>query len=118
MPREGSRAPVGQNTVAGAAWAPDRGIKAVEISLDGGPWQPCTISMPISKATWVQWQAQVNLTAGEHRIEVRATDGTGTVQTADVSRDDFLLAVYRGAPVRQEPFSDEDDVTEDHDDDR
>lgn len=32
------------------------------------------------------------------------------VQTADVSRDDFLLAVYRGAPVREEPFSDADDA--------
>jgi hypothetical protein len=40
------------------------------------------------------------------------------VQTADVPRDDFLLAVYRGAPVRQEPFSDEDELADDTDDDR
>jgi hypothetical protein len=39
------------------------------------------------------------------------------VQTADVPRDDFLLAVYRGVPVRQEPFSDEDELV-DHADDR
>jgi hypothetical protein len=40
------------------------------------------------------------------------------VQTADVQRDDFLLAVYRGVPVRQEPFSDEDELAEDADDER
>jgi hypothetical protein len=28
----------------------------------------------------------VSLAAGQHQIEVRATDGTGTVQTADISR--------------------------------
>lgn len=37
------------------------------------------------------------------------------VQTAVVPREDFLLAVYRGEPVRQEPFSDEDDVAADLD---
>jgi hypothetical protein len=35
------------------------------------------------------------------------------VQTADVARDDFLLAVYQGVPVRQEPFGDEDELAED-----
>jgi hypothetical protein len=38
------------------------------------------------------------------------------VQTADVPRDDFLLAVYRGVPVRQEPFSDEDELADDSED--
>lgn len=37
------------------------------------------------------------------------------VLTADVPRDDFLLAVYRGEPLRQEPFSDEDDIADDLD---
>ena len=31
------------------------------------------------------------------------------VQTADVAREDFLLAVYRGQPLRRSPISDEDD---------
>jgi len=50
--------------------------------------------------------------------ELRAEIDDELVQTADVSRDDFLLAVYRGTPVRQEPFSDEDDLADDADDDR
>jgi len=50
--------------------------------------------------------------------ELRSEIDEELVQTADVSRDDFLLAVYRGEPVRQEPFSDEDDLVEDADDAR
>ena len=41
--------------IAGVAWAPDRGISKVEVPVDGGDWQPATLSAPISKATWVQW---------------------------------------------------------------
>jgi hypothetical protein len=48
--------------------------------------------------------------------ELRTEIDDELVQTADVSRDDFLLAVYRGTPVRQEPFSDEDDAEDDLDD--
>jgi hypothetical protein len=42
--------------------------------------------------------------------ELRGEIDDELVQTADVPRDDFLLAVYQGQPVRQEPFSDEDDL--------
>ena len=86
VPQSGSRVAAGTVTVAGVAWAPDRGVSAVEISIDGGQWMACQLSRPISKATWVQWQLPVSLAAGLHRIEVRATDGTGAVQTADISR--------------------------------
>jgi hypothetical protein len=43
---------------------------------------------------------------GEELTDLRNEIDEELVQTADVPRDDFLLAVYRGAPVRQEPFSD------------
>jgi len=85
VPRYGDTVPAGTVTVAGVAWAPDRGISRVETSVDGGPWQACTTSQPISSATWLQWQNRVSLAAGRHTIEVRATDGTGVVQTAEVS---------------------------------
>ncbi len=45
--------------------------------------------------------------------ELRTEIDEELVQTADVARDDFLLAVYRGQPVRQEPYSDEDDTAGD-----
>jgi hypothetical protein len=48
-------------------------------------------------------------------VELRSEIDDELVQTADVSRDDFLLAVYRGEPIRQEPFSDEDELAGDLD---
>jgi len=40
------------------------------------------LSRAISKATWVQWVYRWQAPAGTHTIQVRATDGTGAVQTA------------------------------------
>ena len=85
-PRNGDRVAAGRVAVAGIAWAPDRGVTAVEVSIDGGPWQPAQISVPISDATWVQWLYAWDAGAagsGSHSIEVRATDGDGAVQTPD-----------------------------------
>ena len=65
--------------IAGVAWAPDRGISKVEVSIDG-VWQEAKLSTPISKATWVQWMLPWATTSGRHVIQVRATDGTGAVQ--------------------------------------
>ena len=73
----------GPVTVGGVAWAPDRGITRVEVSIDDGEWQNAPISRPISNATWVQWLLSWTATAGRHSIEVRATDATGEVQTTD-----------------------------------
>ncbi len=83
LPAYGSRLPVGPVQVAGLAWAPDRGVSRVEVSIDGGDWQQAVMSRAISRATWVQWSLLWQATAGDHTIEVRATDGTGDVQTAD-----------------------------------
>ena len=78
-PRPGSVA-AGQVPIAGVAWAPDRGISKVEVGIDG-QWQEARLSSPISDSTWVQWVYDWNGAPGSHRIEVRATDGTGEVQT-------------------------------------
>jgi hypothetical protein len=84
VPSGGSGLAAGTVTVAGVAWAPDRGISRVEVGIDGA-WHDATISTPISKATWVQWKVDWNATPGDHTIAVRATDGTGQVQTAEPS---------------------------------
>jgi DMSO/TMAO reductase YedYZ molybdopterin-dependent catalytic subunit len=80
VPRSGARLAAGRNTIAGVAWAPDRGVRAVEVSVDG-TWQAATISQPISAATWVQWRLDWDAPAGEHTLAVRTTDGSGDVQT-------------------------------------
>lgn len=83
-PRRGAQLPIGRVAVAGVAWAPERGIAAVEVQVDGGPWTPARLSTPISRATWVQWLYLWQAAAGSHVLRVRATDGTGVVQTAAV----------------------------------
>jgi DMSO/TMAO reductase YedYZ molybdopterin-dependent catalytic subunit len=69
----------GQIAIAGIAWAPDRGVSKVEVSVDG-VWQDARLSTPISDATWVQWVFAWAATPGSHVISVRATDGKGVVQ--------------------------------------
>jgi DMSO/TMAO reductase YedYZ molybdopterin-dependent catalytic subunit len=81
VPRNGASVEAGTVPVAGVAWAPDRGIQGVEVRVDEGPWTAVRLSAPISDATWVQWLYLWEATPGQHRIEVRAIDGTGEVQT-------------------------------------
>jgi DMSO/TMAO reductase YedYZ molybdopterin-dependent catalytic subunit len=86
VPQDGSAVNAGQVAVAGVAWAPDRGVSKVEVQVDDGPWAAAQISAPISDATWVQWLYRWPATSGNHTLSVRATDGTGDVQTAKVTR--------------------------------
>ncbi|MBI5158191.1 MAG: molybdopterin-dependent oxidoreductase [Acidimicrobiia bacterium] len=81
LPR--SRVAPGPVAVAGVAWAPLHGVSGVEVSVDAGEWVPGEITQALSSHAWVQWQATVDLTAGEHRVAVRATDATGYTQTAE-----------------------------------
>ncbi len=69
----------GRVPIAGLAWAPDRGVGKVEVSIDG-TWLEATLSSPISDTTWVQWVVPWDATPGSHAIQVRATDGNGMVQ--------------------------------------
>lgn len=79
-PRMREKVPRGSYPVAGVAWAPTKGIRTVEVQIDGGEWQPARISEPLSDAAWVQWVVEVDWEPGEHEITVRATDGTGFTQ--------------------------------------
>jgi len=86
LPRRGQLA-AGRQTIAGVAWAPDRGIARVEVSVDE-VWRDATLSTPISNATWVQWRLDWDATPGNHVIIVRATDRTGRVQAVERTRPD------------------------------
>ncbi len=81
-PGPGASLAAGRVIVDGLAWAPDRGISRVEVRVDGGAWQAAQLGRALSRATWVQWLAPWQATPGDHLLEVRATDGTGAVQTA------------------------------------
>lgn len=88
VPRDGAQLKAGRAPIAGVAWAPDRGVSKVEVSIDQGAWQPVSLSAPISDATWVQWLFQWDAASGPHSIEVRATDGQGQLQ-ADTATTPF-----------------------------
>ena len=85
VPTDGATVRSGVVDIAGVAWAPDRGVTRVEVRIDNGPWQAARISRPISTATWVQWTLAWTTTPGAHNLEVRATDGSGDVQTDQLS---------------------------------
>jgi len=86
VPHAGAQLDKGRIGVAGVAWAPDRGIAAVEVKVDDEPWAAARLSPPISDATWVQWRFDWAAAPGSHVLSVRATDGTGEVQTDAESR--------------------------------
>ncbi|MEE1788245.1 molybdopterin-dependent oxidoreductase [Streptomyces sp. SP17BM10] len=82
VPAPFARVPAGEVTVAGTAWATHRGIAAVEVRVDGGPWQEALLTADPGPDLWRQWtHTWTSATPGTHRIEVRATDAAGTVQT-------------------------------------
>ncbi|MGW4719522.1 molybdopterin-dependent oxidoreductase [Nocardia sp. NPDC004260] len=82
-PRARGRLQPGRIPVAGVAWAQHRGIRAVEVQIDNGPWQQARLSDEQSIDTWRQWVFDWDATSGPHTLRARATDGTGETQTAE-----------------------------------
>ena len=75
----------GPVTIAGVAWAQHKGIDAVEVRADRGPWQQARLAAVPGIDTWRQWSAEWTATRGTHLIEARATDKTGYTQTSLVA---------------------------------
>ena len=82
-PKPLAKLPAGPVAIAGVAWAQGIGIDAVEVSIDGGPWQRARLAGEAGVDTWRQWVLPWDATAGSHRLVVRATDKAGQTQTAD-----------------------------------
>lgn len=80
-PRDGADLAKGRNTIAGIAWAQTIGIRAVEVRVDDGEWQPAELAAEVDVNTWRMWRVRVDLPSGQHRIQVRATDANGYTQT-------------------------------------
>ena len=83
VPRPGQTVPAGRVVFAGVAWAPLRGIDRVEVRIgQDGDWRQAQLTEPLSSMAWVQWMMSADLAPGRTAVAVRATDGTGAVQTA------------------------------------
>jgi DMSO/TMAO reductase YedYZ molybdopterin-dependent catalytic subunit len=72
----------GRTPVAGVAWAQHKGVAAVEVRVDQGPWQQARLAAVPDIDTWRQWVWEWEATPGNHLLEARATDATGYTQTA------------------------------------
>ena len=66
----------------GHAWAGDREVTAVHVSMDfGATWQETRLEKPVNRFAWQHWNGEVNFTEiGYHEIWVRATDSAGRAQ--------------------------------------
>lgn len=72
-------------TVAGVAFAGDRGVSRVEVSADGGAnWADAVLKPPLGPFTWVLWRYDWSPSEpGSTLLVARAYDGEGVVQTSE-----------------------------------
>lgn len=81
-PMSGSSLKKGKRVIAGVAWAPTRGISKVEVRVDSGAWRETTLGPALAKTTWRQWWIDWDAKPGTKTLQVRATDGTGALQSS------------------------------------
>src|SRR6476469_2187446 len=72
----------GRTAIGGVAWAQHRGVDAVEVSVDEGPWQRTTLGPDVGVDYWRQWYLPWDARPGRHSLRVRATDRTGAPQVS------------------------------------
>ena len=82
VPAIGATLRPGPTPVAGVAWAQHKGVAAVEVRVDRGPWHEARLAAVPDIDTWRQWVWEWQATPGNHLLEARATDKTGYTQTA------------------------------------
>jgi hypothetical protein len=77
----------GPTPLAGVAFAGDRGISKVEVSVNGGnTWSEAVLKKPTSPYSWVLWAYDwTPINKGAYTVVVRAYDGAGNVQDSQVS---------------------------------
>ncbi|MBF8188293.1 molybdopterin-dependent oxidoreductase [Nonomuraea sp. K274] len=85
IPATGDSLKVGRTTIAGVAWAQHTGVDAVEVRVDRGQWREARLAETPGADTWRQWSIDWDATAGQHTIEVRATDAAGRTQTEEMA---------------------------------
>jgi len=82
--------------IGGIAYAGARGISAVEVRVDGGPWKPAELRAPLSETTWLIWRYEWPFAAGDHTSEdlCREADGTPQIEEASDARPDGSSGIH------------------------
>ena len=87
VPADGATVSLSKNggsvVLGGVAYAGERSISKVEVSVDGGKtWREATLKPPASDLTWVLWAFEWAPAPGTYLVYARATDGGGALQTS------------------------------------
>jgi sulfane dehydrogenase subunit SoxC len=84
-PGELPRLKAGQQTIRGYAWAPQWGVRWVDVRINGGRWQSVEMVDPqINNYTWRRFEFNWRAAPGEHVIETRVTDSKGYQQPTTI----------------------------------
>lgn len=83
FPRSGITHPLKETFACrGQAWAGDRNVSSVEVSIDfGATWLPATVKKPVNRLAWQRWEAELKFPQpGYYEVWARATDSEGSSQ--------------------------------------
>ena len=92
VPHDGATLAPGNVRVAGVAWGGLSGVSGVQVrpgerspgaQTSEGGWIDARLSEELSDSSWRQWVVDWPATEGAFRLEVRAIDRSGMVQTAE-----------------------------------
>lgn len=97
-----ARLPAGRHGIQGRAWSGAGEIARVDYSLDcGATWSPARLAGPNLPRAWACFRFEWDAAAGEHEIQVRATDIAGNTQPHSAPRNEqgYLYNAVVGHPV-------------------
>jgi sulfite dehydrogenase len=81
--RDGAKVKPGKVTVSGMAWDGGYGIRAVDISTDGGKtWSSAQLGEDLGRYAFRPWSFELNAKRGKNTVMANATNGIGQTQTA------------------------------------
>jgi len=82
LPSSRAIVPQGAIELGGVAFAGNRGVRSVEISVNDGAWMPVDTVEQVAPLSWVIWRSTWNpAEPGTYALRVRAIDENGDIQT-------------------------------------
>jgi hypothetical protein len=83
--RDSDKVKAGQVTVSGMAWDGGYGIRAVEVSTDGGKtWATASLGQDLGRYAFRPWSFVLTAKKGKNTVTVNATNKIGQSQTAEL----------------------------------
>ena len=82
-PKSGGTLNAGESlAVRGHAWAGDRAVSEVHLSIDfGATWQSAALEAPVNRLAWQHFDAKLEFPGpGYYEVWARATDDQGVMQ--------------------------------------